>query len=178
MRSARLAVMLFIMPCVLAADPLAKQQFSFFVSPQGVAHSDTTGTDFSGGVGLSWSAFWTKRVSTELSVAKERSYESALVGQAFIENHVTTYPIDALAQYHFLNGSKWRPYVGAGIRYVERQTSVFAPTESRTSFEINGGVVWQFAPHWGLKFDARQLLREDSFYDHSSKGSIGFSWSY
>jgi outer membrane protein W len=177
MRAARFAVMLFIVPSVLAADPVAKHQLSVFVTPHEVTHSDMTGTDFSGGVGLSWTAFWTKRVSTELSVASERSYESSS-GPVFVENRVKTYPIDALAQYHFLNESKWQPYVGGGIRYVELSTSVFAPTDSRTSFEINGGVIWQFVPHWGLKFDFRQLLREDSFYDHASKGSIGFSWSF
>lgn len=177
MRAARFAVMLFVVPCVLAADP-GRNQLSVFVTPHEVTHSDSTGTDFSGGVGLSWTAFWTKRVSTEFSVAKEQSYESASAGPVYIENRTTTYPIDLLAQYHFVNESRWQPYIGGGIRYVEHPTSIFVPTETRMSFEINGGVVWHFAPHWGLKFDGRQLLREDSFYDHASKGSIGFSWSF
>lgn len=186
MRAAVLAVMLLTVPCALVADPLTKHQLSAFVTPNSVVYSESRGTDVSGGIGLAWTAFWTHRVSTELLVAAEQSYESASMTvpsaggsiTKIIQAHVDTYPVDALVQYHFLNQSKWQPYAGGGLRYVSKPSSELLPTESRTSFELNGGVVWQFAPRWGLKFDFKQLLREDSFYDHSMKGSVGFSWSY
>jgi len=152
-----------------------------------VTHSDTTGTNFSGGVGASWNVFWSERVSTELLVAAEQYYENASstshnpAGQPVVTlyaNRIQTYPIDALAQYHFVNETSWRPYVGAGLRFVPDPGAQFVDTSNRTSFEVNGGVIWNFSPHWALKFDFKQLVHDDSVYDSASKGSFGVSWSH
>ena len=162
MRKAAFAVILLVAPCVYAND------VSFFVTPKSVTHTSSTGTQVSAGVGASLNLFWSRKWSTEFSVATEQSYVEATTPSTLYEERLRTYPVDAFAQYHFVNSSNWAPYAGIGVRYVK----------DRTSAEVNGGVVWHFSNHWGLKFDARQLLRGDSPYDSATKGSFGFSWSY
>ena len=165
MRTVSFAVMVLIAPLVYAND------VSFFVTPKSVTHTSSTGTQVSAGVGASLNLFWNRKWSTLFSVATEQSYVEASTSTpvaAFYEERLRTYPVDAIAQYHFVNMSNWQPYAGLGLRYVK----------DRTSAEVNGGVVWHFSQHWGLTFDARQLLRGDSPYDSATKGSFGFSWSY
>lgn len=171
MRKAIFAVLLLAAPCAYAAQ----QQFSFFLTPESVTHSETSGTDVAGGIGASWIALWTPRVSTELSVGVEQSYAVASTPTRYYERRVKSYPIDALVQYRFVNQSKWTPYIGGGLRYAKPEASL---ADGRGSAEVNGGVVWQFSTHWGLRVDLRQLLNEDKPWDRSSKGSIGFTFGY
>ena len=178
MRKVSLAVTLVLAPFVYA-----DQQFSVFLTPEEVTHSESTGTSFSGGIGVSWAQRWTPRFTTELSLSAEQSYEEAsttIQGPSgpfttYYKNRVQSYPFDVLAQYHFVNGSNWTPYVGGGLRYLTTDSTL---ANNRTSVQLNGGVVWQFSPHWGMRFDLKQLLNEDEYYDRASKGSFGFSWHY
>lgn len=190
MRSLRLAaILLFVVSSSLLADGLPKQQMSVFITPQSVAYSQSRGTDFTGGAGIAVNLWWTHRLSTEFAVSIEQSYSRSSVTRPDPGGPVTivesvraqTYPFDAIAQYHFVNESRWQPYAGLGVRYVRAPhlRSRAEVTGDQTSAEISGGVVWQFSPRWGVKLDGKQLLRnDDAFYDSSSKGSIGIIWKF
>ena len=186
MRPARFAVLLLLFPALLAAQQQSKTQLAAYITPQTLTYSDTLGTAFTGGFGAAFNVFWSERFSTELSVAAEQSYfaiqQQPPAGSPAVEIErfrVETYPIDLVARYHFTNGTKWLPYIGGGVRYVNAPSADSRiSADSRTSAEITGGVIYQFSPHWGLRLDARQLINDDVYYDAASKGSIGLSWNF
>jgi len=93
------------------------------------------------------------------------------------------YPIDANVSYHFLNGSRWKPYLGAGVRYVSDSLHFSGPyrsnrfTENSVDPEISGGITFQFNPALGLRFDAKQIIGYSRGYgtNPNFKGSVGLS---
>ena len=182
------AVLLFCASSLFAQQPTPKMQLSVFLTPQAVMHSESTGTDFDGGAGASLSVFWSQRWSTEIALSAQQSYTAAtttiyrdgIPATTYYRVRAQTYPVDLITQYHFLNQSKWQPYAGAGIRYVHKPSNfTHGHVSDQTSAEINGGVIYQFTPSWGLKLDAQQLLRADTaFYDSSTKGSVGVVWRH
>ena len=185
MRIARLAVLLLLLPALLDAQQLPKTQISAYFTPQSVTYSDSSGTMFNGGFGAALNVFWSQRFSTELSVGAEQSYytiQALTPGGPNVEIdrlRVESYPLDLVARYHFTNGTKWLPFIGGGVRYVNAPSiDADVPADSRTSAEVTGGVIYQFSPRWGLRMDVRQLLTSSAFYDANTKGSVGLSWNF
>ena len=184
MRSARLAVLLLLLPAFLAAQQHPKTQISAYVTPQSFTYSDSNGTDFSGGFGAALNVFWSQRFSTELSVGAEQSYyavQPVTDPPTFqLDRHrVETYPVDLIGRYHFINSTKWLPYIGGGLRYVDAPSvDSRVPVESRTSAEVSGGVIFHFSPRWGLRMDVKQLLTSSEFFDAGTKGAVGLSWNF
>jgi outer membrane protein W len=93
------------------------------------------------------------------------------------------YPIDATVSYHFLNETRWKPYLGAGLRYVSETLRGTIPggdyrfTTRTVEPEISGGLTFQFTPRLGLRFDAKQVIgRNDRVVaDPALKGYVGLS---
>jgi hypothetical protein len=63
-------------------------------------------------------------------------------------------------QYHFFNDSRWKPYLGAGVRYVDANAE-FRDLGARISPEINGGVSFMMTPNLSLRFDGRVAVRSN-----------------
>ncbi len=81
-------------------------------------------------------------------------------------------------QYQFLTTSRWKPHVGAGLRYVSGQTTAFDKGPS-LSPEISGGVHFMITPELSQRFDAKQRIGDGGeTFDSAFKPSAGFGWKF
>lgn len=155
-------------------------------------------SDVAHGTGAAYSHAWSPRWSTELSAAVERRNARIAVfptsGQPFTEvAKVRSYPIDLMMSYHFLNESRWSPYVSAGVHYIRAPSGVLRypnsifplpvssgrPYDNRTSAQFGGGVTFAITPHLGLRFDLKQQLGTETVpFDSLTRGSVGLSWRF
>lgn len=151
-------------------------------------------SEWSGGIGLQWDHAWNVRWSTDASVMWDRRHT---VGTRF-ENSVPvttreavdTYPVDVMMRYHFLNDSRWTPYLSAGAHYVNGPGNELASTPlpagmtlqhfgSRLSAQVGVGTKFRITPRLGLQFDLKRQLRHDGvFYDPLTRGSFGVNWKF
>jgi outer membrane protein W len=98
----------------------------------------------------------------------------------------TLYPVDASVSWHFLTDGRWKPYLGAGLRYASNTFRSYGPTGSSRFTSntlgpvISGGVTYQFRPTLGLRFEAKLTLRVNAsaLGDASLSGSIGLSFRF
>ena len=158
-----------------------------FGSNLGFSESNSTGTNFHGGYGLGFEYQVSARWSTELSLAREATpfYGFASLGPDGVLQpqriRVTSYPVDIVGQYHFFTDTAWKPFVGIGLRYVnvDKDGYPYPVEDSRFSPQISAGFYYNFTPHFGLRLDAKRLLRNDSaFYDDTHKVSLGLGWKF
>ena len=141
-----------------------KTEVTLFASDPGYGESSTYGSTVTGGVGLALNQWWTSQISTEFSITAERHYTFTDAQRLAVYR----YPIDALAQYHFLNGTRWQPYIGIGARSADRVTP-----------EINAGVLLQLSQHFDLRLDGRMTQDQATdFHDSLAKFSIGLGWRF
>jgi outer membrane protein W len=120
--------------------------------------------------GVAFDHMFTDRLSAELAVTSQHVERRVATISTDVSGQVTssTYsdaitPIDATVNYHFVNDSRWKPYLGGGVRYVSN-TITFrggplgpAYLKTRTTDpEIAGGVIFQLRPNIGLRLDAKQ----------------------
>jgi len=183
--------LLFVVASAFAQQPNRSNSISVFISDLSVFHSSTDGTRVDAGYGASFDHMFSNRVSAELSVSSQR-YKSFLT--TFTPSGVPTtvsfseraYPIDANVSYHFLTDSRWKPYVGVGLRYVTA-TLHSGPGFGNQEFtsrsvdpEVSGGVTFQFKPALGLRFDAKQIVGSNRSYlgDPDFKVSLGLNFRF
>ena len=105
--------------------------------------SENSGTNVDAGFGLGFNYWLNPRWSTELQVSREEtSFSTGVVQTPFPDGTVlvtvtgrtaASYPVDLLAQYHFVNATRWKPYLGFGAHYVERPSGL----DSRPEFSSN-----------------------------------------
>jgi len=164
---------------------------SVFVSDVSVIYSSSSGTNVDATYGAAFAHMFTNRVSAELSVMSRRVTESASTfgpaGQPVYASFTNTlYPVDATVSYHFFTDSRWKPYLGGGVRYV---SGTFRNTSQLNSYrvsthsidpEISGGVLFQFRPALGLRFDAKQVIGRSGTVagDAAFTGSVGLSFRF
>jgi outer membrane protein W len=185
MRKIALLVMLFSPFIVPAASAQKKNEVSVFLSDIST-YSNTFGkTHWFGGVGVAYNAMITPRISGQLAVAIEqhKSYSYIVDGfggfQQVTPQNLRTYPIDLSARYHFINETRWKPYLGLGARYVGKP---HADPGFRYSNHLNaqavGGVEFLVKPQLGITLDGKQLLGDRDQYDPFLKVSLGVSWRF
>jgi outer membrane protein W len=162
-------------------------RLSVFSSGLGYTESDAAGSHWQGGVGVAVEYALTDRWSGEVAVAREDlgvgyfgviNPDGSLTPQ---QVSYRSYPVDAVAQYHFFTQSAWKPFLGVGLRYVNAPDTGFPYQfeSGRTSAQVIGGVYYNFTKHLALRLDARQLLRnDDTYYDRGNKLSVGFAWKF
>lgn len=183
--------LLFVVASAFAQQPSRANGVSVFVSDLSVFHSSTNGTTIDAGYGAAFDHMFSNRVSGELSVTSQRfrSFITTLTPSgvpttiAFSER---TYPIDANVSYHFLTDSRWKPYVGAGLRYVSSSVHTGTGfgshelTSRSVDPEVSGGVTFQFRPALGLRFDAKQIVGSNGSYmgDSDFKVSLGLNFRF
>lgn len=157
--------------CVLFALPLfaqdsSKLQLSVFASDPGYVSSSSAGSRYTGGFGAALEYRWNQQWALELQAASHQHYRAE-----------RSYPVDLLVHYRFQNDSRWKPFLGAGLRYEDEP---FRPSfEDRSGFEIDGGVHFMLTPTVSLRMDAKQLLLNRSGeFEFDLRPSIGFGWKF
>jgi outer membrane protein W len=167
-------LLLFSFAATAFAQQAHTRQLGVFVSDLGVTSGSATGTDVSGGLGVSLNYFWTRRFSTELSVADE----AHPVWNGEFRARVRTTPIDATAQYHFFTSSRWQPFLGGGLHYINAAAGIGG---ARESFIAIGGVRYQLTRSFGLDLAGRGRFANgqiDRAWDPAFKITAGVSWRF
>jgi len=182
MRKTRLFVIafFFVASALLAQG---KSNVSIFFNRSNVAATEGPHHWYSD-YGAAYDFSITPRFSAALSVADEKhSSYGYVVDETGYINQVTpvqfrTYPIDLTGRFHFINDTRWKPYIGAGARYVAAPhvDSMFGYT-NRWTPELTGGLVFQFR-HLGIVADGQVLLGDHEYYDSVFKTSLGLSWRF
>jgi outer membrane protein W len=180
-----LTAVVFSLLVATSAFAQKKNEFSIFVSDANVSYSRDQGTRGSGSPGLAFDRMVTPRISAQIAVAYERHHTySYIVNPNGTFTQVpplpfTTYPIDLSARYHFLNDTRWKPYLGLGLRYV-RQPHISYQFRYRDHVgpEIVGGTAFQLTKSFGLVLDGKAYLGDREQYDSQLKSSFGLFWRF
>jgi outer membrane protein W len=140
---------------------------SLFVSNVSFGFSEGGGSFVDGGYGLAYEHRFSRKWSAELAAAVHE-LEGA-----------RTYPFDAVARYSFTSvRTRWRPYVGAGVRYVAAPADPLQLYDNVIAPEVVAGVDFNPAEAWSLRFDAKQTLGNTYAYDEPFKLSLGVGWRF
>jgi outer membrane protein W len=187
---------IFIAASLLFAASAFAQQSSHsnsvtvFVSDLSIVYTSHSGTDLDASYGLALNHMFNRHLSGELSVTNQPIQRTVIIasvsGPVYFTSREHLYPIDAGMSYHFLNDSRWKPYLGGGVRYLENTTRFDLPTGVRhfshrtVDPEITGGVTFQFRPNLGLRFDAKKIIGSSSSIlgDSALSGSAGLSFRF
>ncbi len=162
------ASLLFV-TSAFAQQTTPSNTISVFVSDLAVTHTVASRTSPGAGVGAAFAHRFSDHISAELTVTTEGFRDSFTTVSPSGQQVFTSYskwlrPIDANVSYHFFTNSRWKPYLGGGLRYVTDTVSNIAPLNSYRSTsrsvhpEVSGGVTYQFRPKLGLRFDAKQII--------------------
>ena len=182
MRKVLMLVALFSVPTVLLAQP--KQTFSLFAAEVNTSAQDEQRP---AGFGIAYDRMLTQRVSLDAAIAYERhlSYPYVVDVGGFVNQvpraRLRTVPIDVTARYHWLNDTRWKPYLGAGAHYVAAPNVHLDPGfgyQNHLDGEIDGGVVFLFTPALGVMLDGRVIGGDRETYDPVFRVSAGLSWRF
>jgi outer membrane protein W len=183
--------LMFIVVPAFAQQTSHSNTISVFVSDVSLSGSSRSGTHFDAAYGAELAHMFNEHLSAELSITSQRGRQSYTIFSTTAPPVTyryaeTLYPVDASVSWHFLTDGRWKPYLGAGVRYVSNTFTTYAPTgNSRFTANtlgpvISGGVTYQFRPNLGLRFEAKQTLRGNAstLGDTSLSGSIGLSFRF
>lgn len=183
--------LLFVVASAFAQqNAIPANTVSVFISEPTVFHT-SSGTNFDAAYGAAFDHMFNNHISGELSVTRQsiRRYVTTYgaAGQPSFSSYMDAlYPIDASLSYHFLTDSRWKPYVGAGVRYLQDSLVSSGPLgRHRVSYrsfdpEISGGVMFQLRPNLGLRLDGKEISGGGgSFFGHGTfAGSVGLSFRF
>ena len=154
-----------------------KRELTIFISDISYLSNTFSKTHWYGGVGLAYSTFFTPHVSGEIAAAVEEHRSHTNIGVTPVT--LRTYPIDLSARYHFFTESRWKPYLGLGVRHVD------APHGdpgfryfNHVNPQIVGGVEYLVKPSIGITLDGKQIVGERATYDPWLKVSLGLNWRF
>lgn len=141
---------------------------SLFLSNVAFGWSEGGGSFLDAGYGVAYERRFSRAWSAELAVSVQEVDDTR------------THPVDALARWSFPNvRTRWRPYVGAGVRFLE------SPQEPRNVTyeelllpEVAAGVDFNPAESWSLRFDVKQVFGDVPEYDDAFKVSAGIGWRF
>jgi len=163
------------------------------LSASSAAHAQQTQTlsifrsdlDESGGVGVSYERMFAPRWSVQAAVAVEHhhSYNYVVEDNGAItlvpRERLKTMPIDLTVRYHWLNETRWKPYLGLGAHYVAApDADPRFRYRNHLEAAINGGTLFMLTHDLGLMLDGRIYLGSHESYDQSPRTSIGLSWRF
>lgn len=155
----------------------------FFSRSAGSVHTHT-------GYGAAFIHSWTPRFSTAIAAAVEDPIVGICVGgivtpEKCTDIKVRSYPVDLTGRFHFLNDTRWKPYLGLGARYIgaphltsEQRVVVGHSYSDRVSGEIVGGLEFLIKPTLGITAEVKGLLRNSEDYDAGFKISGGLNWHF
>lgn len=152
---------------------------SFFVTNPGFGWGEGDGGAFDDGIGLAIERRFTPHWSAELEVAREEhEYQPSFFDPTVID--FVTYPFDVFVRYSFDNHTRWRPFLGAGVRYVSAPDEpAGANYDDELTPEIGGGAEWQLGESLAIVFEAKALAKDDvPHWDEVLKVSAGVGWRF
>lgn len=175
--------LLCLLLCAAASAQEKPNAVYFFVANPSYTESNFSGRRLDGAIGLAFQRYLGERWSGEVAISRERHTVDVvfidLNEPPVVRSHSwTSTPIDVVVQYHFLRpDASWRPYAGAGARWAE------APPDARDEdgellAAINAGVVWQFRPALGVRFDGRLLAGDRPAYLDSVQAAVGVAFRF
>ena len=175
-------VLLTLLAASASAQTLDKPtRVSVFLSNFAFGYSEGGGSFFDNGVGVALERRFSRRWSAELAIATEQhEVQPSFFNPAVYE--LRTYPIDAVVRYSFLDvHTQWRPFVGAGARYVAApdEPVQFVEYENELMPEITAGVEYNFGESLSLLAGVKHAIANDTpVYDDSFKVQIGVGWRF
>ena len=175
---------MFLVASAAWAQPV--NEVSLFLSNvSSLSYSSSDELRWYTGVGVGYSRMIRPNVSAQLAVAMEehRTYPYFVgpTGDILpVQPHdIRTYPVHLAARYHWVNDTRWKPYLGLGLRYVAAPDvdSRFR-FEDKLNAEAVGGVQFLVKPEFGIELEARQLAGDREHYDQLFKLSVGVNWRF
>jgi outer membrane protein W len=182
--------LLLIATPALAQQPARGNTVSVFITDLALTGSRAGGANVDSAYGASFDRTFGDHFSAELSMSSERSRRVFDLVGTTSEPLIATvtkrlHPIDLNVSYHVLTKSRWKPYLGGGLRYVD---DTFHAVGRRTVYsagrttdpEISGGIALQFNATLAFRFDAKQVLgsHRSNVADPEFKASAGLSFSF
>lgn len=163
----------------LASVPASSQELgrriSLFASGLDYQSAGASDHELHGGIGIGFGYRWTPRWGLELSATAQK-FRGQPVGVEpdtglLIREVVRSQPVDALLQYHLGGAARWKPYVTAGVHYLDA-----ADASSSLSPQAGVGVFFGLRPGLWLKAEARYVLANSTAqHDPAFKPSLGMS---
>jgi len=177
------AVLLFVATSAFAQS----NAISIYVTDMSAGASGSD-AKFDTAFGASFERMVSDRFSAEVSVTSQNARRIVRLFSSGSEPRFGVasnrlYPIDATVSYNFLTGGRWKPYIGAGFRYVRDPFHgpgplyEHYPTVTTIDPEVSGGLILQLNRTLGLRFDAKQVLgsNRSTVADPELKASAGLS---
>jgi len=165
----RFAILLLLAPAAFAQQQPRNEVWAFVSAGPGVAYSHMIAREFSAQLAVAWE----RHDSYAYIVNPDGSV------QPIAAVRLRTHPLDFVFRYHFLNDTRWKPYVGAGVHYV---ASPGAATEFGYHNHINpaitGGTVFLINRSFGVVVDGRVYIGDHENYDEVSKAALGLAWRF
>ena len=170
MRRAFVLSLLFVSTSAFAQQ---KNSFSVFVTNPGGGYTQASGTTFNAGLGIDYQRLLTEHWAADLSVAREnysfRAFSTTGGPQAF---STKIFPVDMTARYTFFTSSRFRPYVGGGLRYVH-DNGVVRSSDAGLKPKILGGLSFYVTPRFSIFGDVKQ-----GFDNRTGPTSIGLRFGF
>ena len=112
------------------------------------------------GFGVSFNHYWTDRLSTELSLMTFRadvSVSTSFIGDSVEIGEIDARALTAMGQWHFRQGARVMPYLGAGIAHVG---GTFEPVDDDGSgdSDLESEVTWAAAAGLDIRLTDRIFL--------------------
>jgi hypothetical protein len=141
-----------------------------------IAYANVISIEEGSGYGAAFRHLWSPHLATQISVGSERHDLRATSFFIFPNpgppDFVRVTSIDLEAQYQYLNATRFKPYLGAGVRHVNGPRD----RSDRMSAEITGGLIFVVSPHFGIWVDSKALLRDRSVnWDPAFKTNAGLA---
>jgi outer membrane protein W len=168
-----------------AASAQKKQTFSLFLSDVMQTQTDRVSESWPSGFGVAYERMLAPRWSVQAAVAVEHhgSYPYIVEDNGAItfvdRERLQTIPIDLTARYHWVNDTRWKPYLGFGAHYIAAPNAdARFRYKSHLDAQLNGGTLFMFTPTLGAMLDARVLGGDREPYEQALKLSFGLSWRF
>ena len=175
--------LIFVLALLVALPIFAQQQpnaiFVFVSNPQIVASG---GSHYEGAFGVAFRRMLGEHWSVQAAVSRDHERTGFITrdpsGNVIVDGVVNarSTPVDLIGYYHFVNGSSWKPYIGAGARWMNAPSGVYASRNVLAT--IDGGITWQFHPSLALRFDSQVLLGSRPPWADRVTGGFGLGWRF
>jgi outer membrane protein len=112
---------------------------------------------------VDFSYFLTNRIAVELIAATTEHKVKATAGGGIPLGSVWLLPPTLTAQYHFVNQSKFTPYVGFGVNYthfydVNAPAGLSVHYQNHWGYAVQAGFDYKLGGRWSFNFDMKKLF--------------------
>jgi outer membrane protein W len=178
-----LAVCLITLPLAAQQSPDKPLRVSLLATDITYTESDSTGSNLDTGFSIGLQYQFTPRWSAEASYGREEHTASWATyhGPTFVEverRTVTSQPFEFTGQFNFANDSRWKPYIGAGARYISKPDDGTPRSETQLAPLVTAGVHFQITPTFSLRAEGKGKIGDDRYYDSQIKTAIGIGWRF